>query len=252
MITSWIDIVRSHEYFNLLGLNQGNKVDSISISGGDYSLVTQYDYLFDVRVVPNDFEKKYGPPPNYIGASYCRNYLNSENLPNSTPSKPAQQAGNISFFWSKDSYRTERSSMLGPEIERHRGDWWPASVELVNIQKHYSSGELHRESKYPAIRADYIIASWYEQGILYRANGPAIVNLRGYKEFWVDGEYQGYTLDANNLTWKTTMTKTMEDSEYQEMLEFVDEAGETDLFSNHYFLNADDEFCFINDFSSYS
>lgn len=255
MIKNWIDIVRSYEYFNLLGMNQGHRIEPTDVSGGDYTLVTKYDDLFEVKVVPNDFEKKYGPPPRYIGASYCRNYLDSENSPNSTKAKPAQQAGNISFFWSKEEYNAPGMYHLPADedgLRKHRGDLWPAVVEMINIQKHYSSGLLNRESKYPAIRADYIIASWYEEGNLYRANGPAIVNLRGYKEYWVDGVYKGYDMDNHTLTWKTTMAATMEDSQHQEMLEFVENSKETDLFTNHYFLNADDEFCFISDYSSYS
>jgi len=255
MLDRWINIVRSYEYFNLLGLNEENKID-VSVGGGDFSLVTQYDFLFDVKVVPNDFEKKYGPPPSYIGASHCRNYLNSDNLPDSPCSKPAQRAGNMSFFWSKDAYVHDPYHLSYQDdnnegLTRHRGDWWPASIEMVNIRKHYSSGELHRDSNFPAIRADYIIVCWYEHGNLYRANGPAIVNLRGYKEFWIDGKYQGYSLENNTLTWKTSMTKSMEDHDYQKMLEFVEDSGGADLFSNHYFLNADDEFCFISEFSSY-
>ena len=254
MIKNWMDIVRSYEYFNLLGMNQGHRIEPVSVSGGDYTVVTQYDELFEIKVVPNDFEKKYGPPPRYIGASYCRNYLNSENSPNSTPSKPAQQAGNISFFWSKEEYDHTDSVVYDPPcgLKRHRGDSWPAVVEMINIQKHYKSGLLNRSSEYPAIRADYIIASWYEEGRLYRANGPAIVNLRGYKEYWVDGVYGGYDMDRHTFTWKTTMTTTMEDSQHQEMLEFVENSEKTDLFTNRYFLNADDEFCFISDYSSYN
>lgn len=256
MIENWIDVIRAHEYFNLLGLNQNNKIELTKIAGGDYTVVTEYDYVFEVKIVPSDFEEKYGTPPNYIGASYCRNYLDSENQPDSSASVAAQQAGNISFFWTNKYSNSNLGGNPNPfsaydDFKRHRSDWWPASIEMINVQKYYSSGLLHRNSNRPAIRADYIIASWYEEGCLYRANGPAIINLRGYKEYWKDGKYSGYDMDNHTLTWKTTMKKDMEDSEYERMMEFVEESNGTDLFTNHYFSSPDDEFCFIAEFSSY-
>jgi hypothetical protein len=132
-------------------------------------------------------------------------------------------------------------------FQAYRDDGFPAVIVMINVSKHYQNGSLHRKRKQPAISADYIGALWYQEpGEHIRRNGPACILLENYKEYWEEGEFKGHRWSNYNLSWGWR-DKRNDDEALEKFLGNLQ--GSTDMFSNSFFTDIQDEVCFITDFA---
>ena len=155
--------------------------------------------------------------------------------PHAKAPNPAQRAARISFIW---------GATIGGVLRPYRDDDMPAVVLAIKLSKHYQKGILHRDRPHPAIMADRVVALWYQQPRMEpnRANGPAVVALENYKEYWLDGEFQYHRWTELSTVW---------DTDKQERLHKVfipNLSGETDIFGGRYFLDETDEFCYTAEY----
>jgi len=252
-IKNWIDLIRLDDYFNLIELNKGNKTP-LTLDLGNKDIHTTYDEIYFVNTVPKDFP---GIPPQYISMSIFHRNIDVEGRPHAESPAPAQRYGNVMFLWAEG--RPNKYWGGHPSSEHwgaipHREDGYPASIELINLSKYYRHGKLHRKGHFPALKSEHVIASWYENGKLQRSNGPTRISLEGYNEFWKNGEFMGYKHNNYSIEWNVKDTRKWEKYsipvgypiEFDKFLSSL--SGTTDLFSNNYFTNTEDEFCFTSSF----
>jgi len=250
---SWIDIVRDANYFNLLVANQKRKLREEAAGTVEVvmpcrkdNITAKYDDIYYVDTICADFD---GIPPTFISSADAHAYAASGSteeivVPHAEDPAAAQRAGNLGLFWGQ-SYSRSWSSV--PTLHVHRDDGFPAVISMVNISKHYDQGVLHRKRKLPAISADYIGALWYQEpGEHVRRNGPACVLLENYKEYWEEGEFKGHRWSNYNLSWGWR-DKRNDDEALEKFLGNLQ--GGTDMFSNSFFTDIQDEVCFITDFA---
>ena len=242
----WIDYIRSDVCFNLVLTNQKTiqstrrfLVPTRAAGGG---INVEYEEFRRISRVPR---KKLDPlvAPNFIALSDAASLATQDSspgkiIPHANEPAPAQRAGNVGFVWGKRN---------GSSIEPHR-DEFPAVVLAVGLSKHYHYGKLHR-NRHPAIKADLIAALWFERpNECWRSNGPSVVTLENYKEFWEHGEYMGHRWSNYNMTWQTR--ECDKDPTVDYLGEFLGNLkGTTDMFSNTFFQNVEDEVCYIADFA---
>jgi hypothetical protein len=249
---NWIEIVRDVDYFNLLIPNTERKLvgsdvpDSIEVRMPcrKDAITASYDTIYHVNTVPDGID---GVAPILISGYHPHIYADdtstAENIvPHAEDPAAAQRAGNIGMFWGKVG-----ASGLSSQFQAYRNDDFPAIIVMINISKHYHHGVLHRKRKQPAISADYIGALWYQEpGEHVRRNGPACVLLENYKEYWEDGDFKGHRWSNYNLSWGWR-TKSQNDLVLENFLGNLQ--GSTDMFSNSFFTDIQDEVCFITDFA---
>lgn len=251
-IKNWIDIVSSHHYFNLIAPNLENEVAlAADLKGGAEGINTSYNRLFKIKEVPPDFP---GVPPTYIGASNSHSFVDEHNLAHAEEPSAAQTAGNICFVWDNGPprYHVGIRNITHP-VSQHREDGFPALIEVIGLRKHYYHGKLHRKGVHPALKSDYLFAHWYHNGESKRNNGPTTIKIDGYKEFWKDGQFNGYKKANHKCVW--TLHGHRDKPEFDEfcgkVLVFLDTIkGGTSLFNNTFFENPEDEFCYIAEFGS--
>ena len=295
MIKEWIDIVRQDDYFDLIEENvtEGHRVKIVngmgekdSIGLGSNVAITDYDELYRVTNVPMGFP---GVPPAFIAiTNFFKNYDEEGNHHGNSPA-PAQRYENICFIWAqinevqliKRKNNTEVSitelnkngnELLPEQISLHREDGFPATIEMIAMSKYQYHGVPHRKGGHAAIRASYLIATWYVDGKKRRNNGPYSVSIEDYQEFWVEGVYKGYREKNNYLNWelrgchiqgdlcsnttvvnhtprRSDITEEQRKRAYSDFCEFMETlSGKYDMFSNSFFLDAQDEVCFLASF----
>jgi len=252
-IKNWIDIVSSHHYFNLIAPNLENEVEIVDdIEGGAEGIVTSYNRMYKIVTVPDDFP---GIPPTYMGASSTHSYVDEHNLPHAEEPSAAQIAGNVCFLWDKGPPRFH----VGPRkivnpLGQHREDGFPALIEVIGLRKHYTHGKLHRKGGHPALKCDYLFAHWYQHGIPKRNNGPTTIMILDYKEYWTYNLFNGYKKTEHKCVW-TPSVSLQEHDEFEkkskETLQFLTKLkGDVNIFSNTFFENPEDEFCYVAEFGS--
>ncbi len=240
----WLDIVRDARYFNLLvdnnlTLNTELEFEVYSRSG---SITCAYD---GVRIINHDMGME--NPPTHIAVSDAQSHATPRStreniIPHAEDPAPAQHAGNIAFIWSNPAIKMTT-------VEPYREDGFPAVVLAVGLSKHYTNGELNRGRQLPALKAEYLTALWYNKpDNNYRANGPSSIAFDNYKEFWIDGKFKGQRWTDINESWKHRILSTPEDEDT--LGEFLGSLkGTTNKFTQRYFDNAEDEVCYMADFS---
>ena len=194
-----------------------------------------------MEIIPNG---NAGTPPSFISGIDAHAYADSGStvdnvIPHAEDPAAAQRASNFGMFWG-----SQKSS---GSMQPYRDDGFPAVIVMVNVSKHYHHGVLHRKRKLPALSADYIGALWYQEpGRHVRQNGPACILLENYKEFWEDGEFKGHRWSNYNMSWGWR-DKRNDDEALHKFLGNLQ--GSTDMFSNSFFSDIQDEVCFITDFA---
>ena len=250
---NWIEIIRDANYFNLLVSNQKRKLNDdhnmtdveVRMPCRKDAITAQYETVYHVDTVPDGID---GTPPAFISGSdthiYADDASTEDNVVLHAADAASQRAGNLGLFWGDiggGSWGSNHS------LKAFRDDGFPAVIVMVNVSKHYHHGLLHRKRKQPAISADYIGALWYQRsGEHVRSNGPACVLLENYKEYWEDGEFKGHRWSNYNLSWGCRDGRN-DDAALQVFLDNLN--GETDMFSNSFFTDIQDEVCFITDFA---
>jgi hypothetical protein len=235
-VSEWLDIIRDHRFFNLLVMNTDseNSTDEFFLSTSCGGITVQYDEVYPITKtsLPN--------APDFIAASDTHSRATTDSsayniVPHAEEPTPAQRAGNIAFIWGKK---------IGGAIQPYRDDGLPAVIIAVGLCKHYQYGNLSRTQQHPAIKAQHLAAQWYEKGIApFRTNGPASLSFEDYKEFWVDGEYKGQKWSDYSATWNAT-------SNNDTLEKFLGNlSGATDMFSDRYFLDLEDEVCYIAEYA---
>lgn len=236
---SWLELIRDARYLNLLLSNSLELENELAfrIPTGTGGITVQYE---GIRIVNQD--RGLPNPPTHIAVSDLKLYGRPDScMPNIVPhdhkETPAQSAGNVAFIWSNPATKMT-------EVEPARDDGWPAVVLAVNLSKHYRDGKLSR-NVHPALRAEFVAALWYDRPLNnYRSNGPSSITFEDYKEFWAGGEFDGHRWNNYELMWKH---KRLDDkSVLQSFLNNL--VGGTDLFGSRYFMNEEDEVCYIADF----
>ena len=241
----WVEVIRDARYFNLLVTNTLELETQIEFEVFSRSgpVTVQYD---GIRIVNHNIEG-FENPPTHIAVSDAQCHATSGStrdniVPHAADPAPAQRAGNIAFIWSNPATRMT-------EVSPYRDDGFPAVVVAVGLSKHYTSGKLNRKKQLPAIKAEYLAALWYNNpDSNYRANGPSSIAFDNYKEFWIDGEFKGSRWTDINESWKHRVLDTPEDEDT--LGEFLANLhGTTNKFTQRYFDNAEDEVCYMADFS---
>ncbi len=228
----WLEVIRDERFFNLLVMNVNvmSCENEFVIDTTFGECTVQHDELYPITRtdIPN--------APNFIAVSDVQSRVTSAStssnvIPHAAEPKPAQRAGNITFIWGET---------VDGLIQPHRDDGFPAVIIAVGLCKYYQYGELSRTPQHPAIKAQHLAALWYEKGSkLFRANGPSSISFDDYKEFWVDGEYRGQK-------WSEFHEKFNATSNVGTLPKFLNNlSGNTDMFSDKYFLDLEDEVCYI-------
>lgn len=240
----WVEIIRDKRYFNLLVANQETLDTEIDIEVFSRSGAVTCSYE-GVRIVQDPMGME--NPPTHIAVSDAQCLATTDStpthiVPHAADPAPAQRAGNIAFIWSNPATKMR-------EVEPYRDDGFPAVVVAVGLSKHYTRGELNRKNQLPAVRAEYLSAIWYTSPDKnYRANGPSSIAFDNYKEFWIDGEFKGHKWTDINESWKHRILNTPEDEDT--LGDFLGSLnGTTNRFTQRYFDNAEDEVCYMADFS---
>ena len=206
---NWIDIIRPDDYFKLIDLNSTHNTP-VDFKFGSSTVRTCYNEMYHISNVPESFRHK--PPALAFHTPIYKN-VDEEGLPHGSKPAAAQRYGNVTFLWGHFAdeetkelvYSTDVCSSI-PTIDEqdfipHREDGFPAVIELINLHKHFYHGGLHRVGNQPAIKADYVVASWYHEGRMRRPDGPYCITIKNYQEFWRDGEYHGYREEDHYLGW---------------------------------------------------
>jgi len=257
MIKDWIDIIRSADYFNLVPKNQNMMLITDPLHGGrgaegvgTLGVETEYDKVFSVDSIPEEFE---GLPPKFIAMTNAQSLVDNNDLPHAADPAPAQRCGNVAFVWGTPTNRSEMTRInrifsFADRIYLHREDGFPALIEAVGLAKHYYHGKLHRKGQHPAIKADYIFAHWYYSGKNFRNNGPAVICIKDYKEYWNDGVFIGHKWSSISPFWKCRdLIGPADEDTLSVFLENI--RGKTNLFSNTYFTDPEDEVVYMTDFT---
>ena len=235
----WLEVIRDTQYFNLLVTNSNARETDVSFNLGarkNGEITVQYEEIYPIT-------KGFDGAPNFIAASDAQSHATRDShaddiTPHMADPAPAQRAGNVAFIWG-----IEHEGRVLP----YREDGFPAVVVAVGLSKHYHYGKLHRKKQHPAVKAEFLSGLWYEKrGINHRANGPSSVVYENYKEFWVDGRYQGHRWTNENAVWKHRILDTPEDEDT--LGDFLSSLrGKTDTFGSRYFLDDEDEVCYMAD-----
>ena len=242
----WLEIIRDHRYFNLLVMNTEthNVDDSFSFRAKSREMTVQYEEAYEIT------KTDLPDAPNFIAVSAPKSLATKDSTPyNIVPHaadpypahpNPAQKAGNIAFIWGKK---------VNGRIQPHRENGFPAVIIAVALAKYYQYGELSRRRDHPAIKAEHLVAMWFDKGDeAYRANGPTTISFDNYKEFWIDGEYGGQKWTEYHLEWNHRLLNTPEDEDT--LGNFLsDLRGETNMFTDQYFVDAQDDVCYLTDFA---
>ncbi len=270
---NWIDIIRPDDYFKLIERNEDNIIPT-DLRFGSNIVRTRYEEMFDIRDITPGFNLV---PPKLAFHSPLYKNTDDGGLPHGFKPAAAQRYGNVTLIWG--NYENDEIAQIVSEADKdmliesidsgsfipHREDGFPAIIEIINLYKHYYHGNLHRVGNHPAIRADYIVASWYHHGVMRRVDGPCGITIKNYQEFWKNGKYRGFKEEDHYLAWELKNSSICEDNtgllvtprvsqdtvstHTQELSEFLDNLhGKTDIFSNTYFTNAQDEICFGAEF----
>jgi hypothetical protein len=239
----WVEVIRDASFFNLL-VGNTESVDtelSVFIDTRSKGFTVDYDSVFPVckSNMPN--------PPAFIAVSDAYSHATTDSsmnniIPHASEPAPAQRAGNVAFIWG------DRSTYHNG-IFPYREDGFPAVVVAVGLSKHYHYGKLNRKRQHPAIKAEYLAALWYsKQGGMCRGNGPRSITFENYKEFWIDGEFKGHRWTDYNLSWRHRLLDTPDDEDT--LGDFLGNLiGTTNMFSDVYFTDGQDEVCYLTDFA---
>ena len=257
-----------------------------SVRLGSNIAITDYDILYRVTEVPGDFPGV--PPTFIAITNFFKNYDEEGNPHGNSPAPAQRYENICFMWASvsemhviqcdnqMDVITTELkecgNTLLPDQITLHREDGFPATIEMIALSKYLSHGVPHRKGGHAAIRASYIIANWYVNGRSERNNGPYAISIEDYQEFWVEGKYKGYREKENYLNWKVRgcyfegdlccnvavthhrprrkdITGEQSKRAFTEFCEFLETlSGKTDRFSNTFFLDAQDEVCFLASF----
>lgn len=270
---NWIDIIRPNDYFELIDLNRENVIPT-DFHFGSNIVRTKYDSMFDIRTIPDGFT---GVPPSL--AFYTPSYQNvDENgLPHGVKPAAAQRYGNVTFLWGhyRHSHTADLVASVNGDVSimeiddfsfiPHREDGFPAVIEVIDLYKHFNHGVLHRVGSHPAIKAGNVIATWMIEGNNKRVDGPCTITIDNYQEFWKNGVYHGYKEENFYLSWNLRNSSIVEAStgvlvtprtpgdivnpHIADLNTFLDTLhGETNIFSNTYFTDPQDEICFGAEF----
>ncbi len=265
---NWIDIIRPDDYFKLIDLNTANIIP-VDLKFGSNVVRTSYNEMYHIRNIPDDLP--YDPPTLAFHTPIYKN-IDDEELPHGSKPAAAQRYGNVIFMWGNfvNAGTKKLAYSSGCLIDKnnfipHREDGFPAVIELINLHKHFYHGGLHRVGNNPAIKADYIIASWFLEGDMRRVDGPCCITIKNYQEFWKNGEYHGYKEEDHYLGWALHNISLHETesarivtprSPYDKINPYASNLasflanlnGKTDIFANRYFTEAQDEVCFGAEF----
>jgi hypothetical protein len=276
-VKNWIDIIRPDDYFNLIDLNTDNTIP-VDFKFGSSTARTSYNEMYHIRNIPDDFNHE---PPTLAFHTPIYKNVDEEGLPHGSKPAAAQRYGNVTLLWGHfdcdateelvcsagciaDSYSMIQT--IGEDdFIPHREDGFPAVIELINPHKHFYHGCLHRVGNHPAIKVDYVVATWFINGVPRRADGPCCITIKNYQEFWREGEYHGFKEEDHYLGWALDKSSIYEmptgrivtprsthdgiNPDATELGHFLNNLhGKTDIFANRYFTDAQDEICFGADF----
>ncbi len=282
-IRNWIDIIRCDDYFELAAINhrKENIIESpyygpyahvyniprshfqeTKIRLGYQNVLTEYDTFYLISDIPDDFP---GIPPSAFSLTTFFRNSDETGAPHGNSPAPAQRYGNIVFLWGDVKKAMENSHHEAHHIDFHREDGFPASIEVVNLSKHFSHGALHRKGSNPAIKADFIVAHWFKSNRRNRPGGPHTIAVEQYNEYWTGGVYKGFREGNHHLSWdiagytlqsdrhgvvtRTPIPKELGNHSYARFNSFMGKLqGETNIYSNQFFVSAEDELCFITEF----
>jgi hypothetical protein len=125
------------------------------------------------------------------------------------PSAPspaaAQTADLVTIIWGTPKDESMSTIQNRCEIDIADSVELPSMVVISGLRKWYSGGKLHRKGNYPSLRADYVGASWYQNGIRKRNNGPHTIGIDNYQEFYKDGKYNGYRSGDIHEIWSDNL-----------------------------------------------
>jgi hypothetical protein len=239
----WTEVIRDARFFNLLVSNTKDMDTDLSfhINTCRGEITVQYDSIFRVDSfdMPN--------PPNWVAVSEAQSHATPRStkkniVPHAEDPAPAQSAGSIAFIWGKNH------SSNGT-IDAHREDGFPAVIIATGLRKHYTYGKLNRKRQHPAIKAEHLAALWSEKpGEFNRGCGPCDISFENYKEFWVDGEFKGHRWSDHCLDWKPRGLATAANKDA--LTVFLGNLnGTTNMFSDMFFADEEDEVCYIADFA---
>ena len=243
----WLEVIRDHRYFNLLVLNNSRPTSSGQFEFGTRHgavITVDYDQVYQVTDVYPGMDN----PPDFIAVSDVHSYATPDSTernltPHAEEPAPAQRAGNVAFIWGKHEHG---------DVRPYRDDGFPAVVIATGLHKHYHQGNLNRKKQFPAIKAENLVAMWYENtpDIVYRNNGPASITLENYKEYWTDGVFKGHKWTDYHERWINRLSMTPEDEDEDTLGIFLESLnGTTSLFTDRYFIDQQDELCYIADFA---
>jgi len=239
----WTEVIREAQFFNLLVSNTKAQDTDMSfhintIGGG---ITVQYDSIFHIS------KANMQNPPNWIAVSEAHSHATPRStkkniVPHAEDPAPAQSAGNVAFIWGKNNHSNGF-------IDVHREDGFPAVIIATGLQKHYTYGKLNRKRQHPAIKAEHLAALWSEKpGEFNRGCGPSSISFENYKEFWIDGEFKGHRWSDYCLDWKPRgPVTTVDKNTLDDFLKNLN--GTTNMFSDVFFADEEDEVCYIADFA---
>lgn len=242
----WTEVIRDGNIFNLLTqttlLMEETEI-SFEVGSRNGPIIVQYEEIRVVHPTPKGMIN----PPTHIAVSDVQSHASTDSTkdnikPHAEDPAPAQRAGSIAFIWAPNAQQVTNEYL-------HRDDGFPAVVVAVNLSKHYNHGQLHRKGQHPAIKAEYLAALWYDRpGINYRGTGPSCIAFDNYKEFWTEGVYKGQRWTDYNISWKHRILSARDDEDT--LGNFLNSLkGTTNMFTNTFFADAEDEVCYMADFA---
>ncbi len=267
---NWIDIITADEYFDLIDINK-NYVIHTNLRFGSNTIHTHYEQMVVIRDVPKNFHDE---PPTLAFFTPLYKTTDGNGLPHGVKPAAAQRYGVVAFLWGTFSDVGKELAAVADIITTplgddgfipHREDGFPAIIEMVNLYKHYYHGLLHRVGNHPTIKTDYVVSSWFLNGVQKRIDGPCGITIKNYQEFWKDGVNHGYKEEDHYLDWAlrdssigeittgTLVTPRIDQNKLNphvaDLSDFLSSLhGETNIFSNTYFTDAQDEICFGAEF----
>ena len=252
VVQNWIDIIRNPEFFRLIQFNMNDDcmVFTSAMRLGTRRAMTVYDGVYEVKNIPVGFPTK---PPNFFT-------LTEHTLGTQLEGGVLRHwFGNLAFFWGREDPTSPTPIYL------HRSDGYPASIELVNFTYYTKGKDLHREG-YAAIKAEHVIASWFEEDQRKRANGPCIVDLENHREKWRNGNFIGCTTGHVSYRWNiyggTSGLMSIENlhndgallfdnSPQAPLYKFLKEhEREIEPYHNQFFSDIETEFIYISEFGA--
>lgn len=88
----------------------------------------------------------------------------------------------------------------------HR-DGFPALIAFGGLKRWHKLGKLHRKGGRAAIRADYVMAMWFQNDQQSRVNGPSSILIEDYQEFYDNGNFCGYKYKSISEGWDRPLTQ---------------------------------------------